>query len=54
MSPITAAARARLMDYMREHVKPNQPPPPEPSTLLRLINDLIAAVRGEQPGDRPF
>jgi len=54
MSPITQAARQRLEVYVRAQQLPeNYPTPPQP--LLRmLIDELIAAVRGEQKSDLPF
>lgn len=57
MSPITESARARIMDYLRLHTTPNDPPVFErrhDSTFRRMVDDLIAAVRGEQESDRPF
>ena len=53
MSPITAAARERLEVYLRNPTPPDAPPR-EPPLLRRLIDDLIAAVRGEQKDDLPF
>jgi len=54
MSPITAEARDRIVRYLQAHQPPNEPPPPEPNPIRRMLDDLIAAVRGEQPSDRPF
>jgi len=54
MSPMTASARQRIIDYLHEHVPANEPPPPAPNPILGMLNDLIAAVRGEQPSDNAF
>jgi len=54
MSPITQAARERLMVYLHDHQVPNEPAPPHPSMIGRLIDNLIAAVRSERPEDHPF
>ncbi len=54
MSPITAAARQRLELYVRAHQLPENYPTPTQSLLRRLIDDLVAAVRAEQPSDRAF
>lgn len=54
MSPITAAARERLMQYLQVHQRPHEPDPPTSGMIERLIADLVAAVRSELPSDRPF
>lgn len=54
MSPITREARDRLMLLLRSQQKDNDVPPREISRVERLVNDLIAAVRAEQPGDNRF
>lgn len=52
MSPITREARDRIETYLRLHTTPNDPPPP--LGIRSLLDDLIAAVRGEQPEDHEF
>ena len=60
MSPITQAARERLDIWVRTNLESKRPPPDETRkarqrlSLRHLIDDLIAAVRGEQKEDSPF
>ncbi len=57
MSPITAAARERLEHDVLQWLTPVSAPTvlPVARTLLRhLVDDVIAAVRAEQPGDNKF
>ena len=54
MSPIVQTARQRLELFVRAQQLPeNYPAPPQPM-LRRLIDELIAAVRGEEKSDLPF
>jgi len=54
MSPITREARDRIMQYLKEHNPPNTPPAYEPGPIRRMLDDLIACVRGERDEDNPF
>lgn len=53
MSPITAAARQRLEEYLRAHTVPNDPPPPNPDLFRRLLDHLIYAAHDDHTSD-PF
>ena len=64
MSPITQAARERLMNYLGEcntfiasstaEQRSGLNQTVDTRYALRLIEELIMAVRGEQDSDRPF